>query len=45
MAALSTNIGWAPGAIVMNAADYARAWVSHDASAYNVLLTKMHPAL
>lgn len=38
VAALSTNIGWAPGAIVMNAADYARAWGSDDASAYNVLL-------
>jgi putative ABC transport system permease protein len=38
VAALSTNIGWAPGAIVMNASDYARAWASEDASAYNVLL-------
>ncbi len=38
VAALSTNIGWAPGAIVMNAADYARAWGSPDASAYSVLL-------
>ncbi len=38
VAALSTNIGWAPGAIVMNASDYARAWGSEDASAYNVLL-------
>jgi putative ABC transport system permease protein len=38
IAALSTNIGWAPGAIVMNASDYARAWGSQDASAYSVLL-------
>ena len=49
VAALSTNIGWAPGAIVMNAADYAHAWASEatgaaanaggeDASAYNILL-------
>jgi putative ABC transport system permease protein len=38
VAALSTNIGWAPGAIIMNAADYARAWGSADASAYNILL-------
>ncbi len=38
IAALSTNIGWAPGAIVMNADDYARAWGSGDASAYSVLL-------
>jgi putative ABC transport system permease protein len=38
VAALSTNIGWAPGAAIMNAADYARAWGSTHASAYNVLL-------
>ena len=38
VAALSTNIGWAPGAIIMNASDYARAWGSQDASAYSVLL-------
>jgi putative ABC transport system permease protein len=38
IAALSTNIGWAPGAIIMNASDYARAWGSTDASAYNVQL-------
>jgi putative ABC transport system permease protein len=38
LAGLSTNIGWAPGAIVMNASDYARAWGSRDASAYDILL-------
>ncbi len=38
VAALSTNIGWAPGALVMNARDYARAFDSSDASAYNILL-------
>jgi putative ABC transport system permease protein len=38
IAALSTNIGWAPGAIVMSASDYARAWGSQDASAYDVQL-------
>jgi putative ABC transport system permease protein len=38
IAALSTNIGWAPGAIIMTAREYARAWGSSDASAYNVLL-------
>jgi putative ABC transport system permease protein len=38
LAALSTNLSWAPGAIVMNASDYARAWGSADASAYSVLL-------
>jgi putative ABC transport system permease protein len=38
VAAISTNIGWAPGAIVMSANDYANAWGSSDASAYNVLM-------
>jgi putative ABC transport system permease protein len=38
VAALSTNLGWAPGAIAMNAADYAHAWGSEDASAYSILL-------
>jgi putative ABC transport system permease protein len=38
IAALSTNVGWAPGAVVMNASDFARAWGSDAASAYSVLL-------
>ena len=38
VAAESTNIGWAPGAITMTAGDYAKAWGSEDVSAYNVLL-------
>ncbi len=38
LAAISTNIGWAPGAIVMSASDFARAWGSSEPSAYNVLL-------
>jgi putative ABC transport system permease protein len=38
VAALSTNIGWAPGAVIMSANEYARAWGSADASAYNILL-------
>jgi putative ABC transport system permease protein len=36
VAALSTNIGWPPGAIIVNAEDYARAWGSTAASAYNI---------
>jgi putative ABC transport system permease protein len=39
VAAIGTNIGWAPGAIIMNADEYARAWGSPQPSAYNVLLT------
>jgi putative ABC transport system permease protein len=38
LAGLSTNLSWAPGAIIMNSSDYARAWASPDASAYDVLL-------
>ena len=38
LAAISTNIGWAPGAILLNAADYASAWESPEPSAYNILL-------
>jgi putative ABC transport system permease protein len=33
VAALTSNLGWPPGAIVMNASDYARAWGSDDVSA------------
>ncbi len=38
VAALSTNLGWAPGAVLMSSAAYARAWGSGDAEAYSVLL-------
>ncbi len=36
VAALSTNLGWPPGAIIMNSNDYARAWVDGDPSAYEI---------
>ena len=39
LAAISTNIGWAPGALILNADDYRRAWGSDQPSAYNVLLS------
>jgi putative ABC transport system permease protein len=38
VAAMSTNLGWAPGSILINASDYAHAWGSEDVSAYSVLL-------
>jgi putative ABC transport system permease protein len=38
VAALSSNMGWAPGVIVMNARDYERAWGSAAVSAYDILL-------
>ncbi len=36
VAALLTNLGWAPGAIVMNAADYGTLWRSSDPSALEI---------
>jgi putative ABC transport system permease protein len=36
VAALSTNLGWPPGAIILNAADYARAWASSDPSGLEI---------
>jgi putative ABC transport system permease protein len=36
VAALSTNLGWPPGAMILNADDYARAWASARPSAYQV---------
>jgi putative ABC transport system permease protein len=36
LAGLSTNFGWPPGAVVINAEDYARAWGSQAASALTV---------
>jgi putative ABC transport system permease protein len=37
VAAIGTNIGWAPGAMIVNADDYAKAWGSSDVSAYQLL--------
>ncbi len=39
VAALTTNLGWPPGAIVLNGRDYEHAWESADPSAYSVQLT------
>jgi putative ABC transport system permease protein len=38
IAALTTNLGWSPGALILNADDYARAWGSADPSAYQLQL-------
>lgn len=43
VAALSTNVGWPPGAIILNADDYARAWGSTDPSAYNIATASSVP--
>jgi putative ABC transport system permease protein len=36
VAALSTNLGWPPGAMILNAAEYAHAWASSAPSAYEI---------
>jgi putative ABC transport system permease protein len=36
IAALITNLGWPPGAVVLSSSDYARAWDSSDPSAYTI---------
>jgi putative ABC transport system permease protein len=38
VAALSTNLGWPPGAVILGSRDYLRAWRNSDVSAYNVML-------
>jgi putative ABC transport system permease protein len=38
IAALTTNLGWPPGAVILSPADYARAWGSAQPSAYNISL-------
>ncbi len=36
LAAVTTNFGWPPGAVILNAQDYARAWGSADPSAFEL---------
>jgi putative ABC transport system permease protein len=39
VAALTTNLGWPPGAIVLSSSSYAKAWASGDPSAYEIQTT------
>ena len=36
VAALTTNLGWPPGAIILSSSGYAQAWASRDPSAYEI---------
>jgi putative ABC transport system permease protein len=36
IAALSTNLGWPPGALIINASDYKRAWGTQEPSAWQI---------
>jgi putative ABC transport system permease protein len=40
IAAMTTNFGWSPGAIMLNSADYSRYWQSTAPSALGVTLTR-----
>ena len=43
IAALSTNLGWPPGAVILNPADYVRGWGSSDPSAYEIAVSAGYP--
>ncbi len=36
VAALSTNLGWPPGAVILNSQDYASAWATSEPSGYEI---------
>jgi putative ABC transport system permease protein len=36
VAGVTTNLGWPPGTVMLNSADYSRAWLSSDPSAYEI---------
>lgn len=38
VAAVVTNVGWPPGAVILNNADYARYWITSEPSAFEVTL-------
>ncbi len=40
VAALSTNLGWPPGTIILSSSNYARAWGSRAPSAYEIRTTR-----
>jgi putative ABC transport system permease protein len=40
VAAITTNLGWSGGAIIINATDFARAWGSDAIAAYNLRLAR-----
>jgi putative ABC transport system permease protein len=44
VAALMTNLGWPPGALILNSATYARAWASNAPTAYTIQTASGVPA-
>jgi putative ABC transport system permease protein len=45
VAALITNLGWPPGAMILNAEDYVRAWASSEPSAYEIQTSPGTPVI
>lgn len=43
VAAVTTNIGWSAGALILNADDYARAWGTDDVSAFELQFSGVSP--
>jgi putative ABC transport system permease protein len=43
VAALTTNLGWPPGVVMLNSADYGRGWVTNEPSAYEIQTTPGTP--
>jgi len=43
VAAVTTNFGWSPGAVILNADDYRQAWESDNVSAFQVQLVGASP--
>ena len=43
LAATTTNLGWPPGAIILNQHDYVRGWGESTPSAYNIMLSRGAP--
>lgn len=39
VAALTTNLGWAPGAVMLNSSDFTRGWTTSQLSAYEIRTT------
>jgi putative ABC transport system permease protein len=39
LAGVVTNLGWPPGAVILNSSAYARSWTSNDPSAYQIQTT------
>jgi putative ABC transport system permease protein len=44
VAAISNNLGWSSGSIIMSTSDYARAWESEDPSAYEIQVKPNTPS-